>query len=1162
MKKALLIALGTFIFLLFLRETYASPNWLVGWSYRVPIRITERSGNNLTDYPLLIILNTRKLLEGEAIYELPIYVSSNGTALANYSVRIEITDPNILWKIMPDGRDIRIFNKSTNNPYLDTDGLLPFWIQEIIPYERIILWVKVPNIPASGRVTLYMYYGNSSAISVASSSCDSFFVFCDDFRKATSINTSKWVISMGSPNDKIEIRNGFLYIYSDRSSPVKTIQTKNPITLTNAVIEYSFLFRLHYSNNNLGLGIMNSNQSDGVGYWPFVHSNGRINIYRRSSGSWSLLQSTGSFSFGIWYNARIVKTGNSYTFYLNNQQVGNTHTVSTGDTFYLIAPRIWNENTADNGVILIRYIFVRPYSPTEPSVSFGSERIVAQISPGKKIRSDCGDIRFTDSDGLTILPHYIATNITEYYSLSYSWSVLGCNSTTTYIRVKIPFIEAYSNKTIYMYYGNPIAEYNASLLEFFTDFVEVPFYLPMGSEMHSCVPYGVFAFCFGGYAYDPSVTSRSLDLIYKINLITGQATDLSARLPSARYGLSCVPYEDSIFCFGGQDSSGYLSSIIKYNITTNRVFVMSATLPFGWVDLRCFPYSDAVYCLGGKNSSGYVRAIVKYNITTNTVSVLNVTLPVSLGSASSCSIYKDAIFCFAGTQILEYNITTNSIRNISNLPFSVSTRSCAPYVDSIFCIGGDYNSRVVGYNFSKDEPVVMNSKIWETSHNPSCIPFVDSIFCFGGRRSGPVSFSAPYVWKYGLKFVNPEPIYYFESETEVKTHILSVNPSLFSTHQGKLFNLSVSIKILDPSVNVVSVNVSCPSGFVCTPTHFTVYSNSTVNITILVPYSTLPGRYIVEIISGDNLQYYKASSVDIYVLRVANITALSVLNSSWNPFRYLVNVTSVDPFRLVVIANGSIAHDQIYTAGNHSLNLTYPFRTNVTSTTVNLSAFIYINDTLIDSRNITFTLNIPSTFRLNLSVHWLVPSGSYNVIIKDAYHSDHIITYTYQTASLTVTNLQVYYDRYIIEIIPSDNRYVVFPSREFNVSIPTTIIAYILSGYPRIPFLSAVRRYIYIVNATALNRSFTYILVPINESRIHPSGLNVYFTNETSVLNSTFLGFFNNTAIYNVTLPSSTGLHTIFVNIGPEFYRADLQYDIVRSQTRTLSELQTIFNDW
>jgi hypothetical protein len=68
------------------------------------------------------------------------------------------------------------------------------------------------------------------------------------------------------------------------------------------------------------------------------------------------------------------------------------------------------------------------------------------------MRSDCGDIRFTDSDGTTLLNYWIEGL---------------CNSQNTRIWVKVN-ISASSTKTIYLYYGNPSAN---SLSNFDNTFV-------------------------------------------------------------------------------------------------------------------------------------------------------------------------------------------------------------------------------------------------------------------------------------------------------------------------------------------------------------------------------------------------------------------------------------------------------------------------------------------------------------------------------------------------------------------------------------------------------------------------------------------------------------------------------------------------------------------
>ena len=70
------------------------------------------------------------------------------------------------------------------------------------------------------------------------------------------------------------------------------------------------------------------------------------------------------------------------------------------------------------------------------------------ISNGK-MRSDCGDIRFADKDGL-LIPHTLDS---------------GCNTSSTIIWVKIN-VDANESKNIYLYYGNSTATHsnNASLV--------------------------------------------------------------------------------------------------------------------------------------------------------------------------------------------------------------------------------------------------------------------------------------------------------------------------------------------------------------------------------------------------------------------------------------------------------------------------------------------------------------------------------------------------------------------------------------------------------------------------------------------------------------------------------------------------------------------------
>jgi len=79
------------------------------------------------------------------------------------------------------------------------------------------------------------------------------------------------------------------------------------------------------------------------------------------------------------------------------------------------------------------------------------------ISAGK-IRSDCGDIRFKDSDKTTELDYWIES---------------GCDSASTKIWIRVPSIPASSAKKIYLYYGNLSATFKSNksaLYDFYDEF--------------------------------------------------------------------------------------------------------------------------------------------------------------------------------------------------------------------------------------------------------------------------------------------------------------------------------------------------------------------------------------------------------------------------------------------------------------------------------------------------------------------------------------------------------------------------------------------------------------------------------------------------------------------------------------------------------------------
>ena len=105
-------------------STYYSFPSFSDWQYYKPIRITERTGGDLVDYTVRIVLDS-----------------------TNFDFS----------RAKSDGSDIR---------FLDSDNttLLDYWIEKWDPVsQEAIVWVKIPLLPGGATKTIYMLYGNPAA---------------------------------------------------------------------------------------------------------------------------------------------------------------------------------------------------------------------------------------------------------------------------------------------------------------------------------------------------------------------------------------------------------------------------------------------------------------------------------------------------------------------------------------------------------------------------------------------------------------------------------------------------------------------------------------------------------------------------------------------------------------------------------------------------------------------------------------------------------------------------------------------------------------------------------------------------------------------------------------------------------------------------------------
>jgi hypothetical protein len=172
---------------------------------------------------------------------------------------------------------------------------------------------------------------------------------------------------------------------------------------------------------------------------------------------------------------RVVGTDVTYTSGILNVGLQTQSAVSSGTTGFIVD-----------------WIRVRRYFPIEPTIIIGTEETLnsirseimrwqykrpitinntrnpnslmdyqilidldtASLISSGKMSSNCKDIRFTDSDEVTLLNYWIES---------------GCNSANTKVWVEVPRIPANSTKTIYLLYGNPNAESLSEWMNIFPD---------------------------------------------------------------------------------------------------------------------------------------------------------------------------------------------------------------------------------------------------------------------------------------------------------------------------------------------------------------------------------------------------------------------------------------------------------------------------------------------------------------------------------------------------------------------------------------------------------------------------------------------------------------------------------------------------------------------
>ncbi len=270
---------------------------------------------------------------------------TSGTTLTNYSTLMYIPYTS---GMNADFSDLRFTNSAQ-----DTE--LGYWIDNYTASTDAYVWVKVPTLLASSVTNIYMYYGNSGA--VTTSNIGNAFLFGDDF---SSGSLSNWVVASGKTSLVISstyVRDGSYsaekidgqadamehsysssgnvelggWFYDDLSS---TVGTEADIIGTNL--------------GNVALGGL---YDSGTYYGYRFGGTNYVSSVKRTIG---------------WHKIQVKLTSTNSYIYLDGVQIGSSTLVGGGD---LIIGDYWG--TPQN--VWFDDMYVRPYASSDPTYTIGSE---------------------------------------------------------------------------------------------------------------------------------------------------------------------------------------------------------------------------------------------------------------------------------------------------------------------------------------------------------------------------------------------------------------------------------------------------------------------------------------------------------------------------------------------------------------------------------------------------------------------------------------------------------------------------------------------------------------------------------------------------------------------------------------------------------------------
>jgi len=334
---------------------------------------------------MAILYFTLNILAAPVIYSStpPIWISekyiraitidntANSNTLSNYPILLTIDTTSLVsaGKMRSDCGDVR---------FLDSDVAtqLSYWVETgTCNTASTRIWVKVPSIPGGAKKTIYMVYGNQSLASQSDGS--KVFIFFQDFMSPPPSYVTiggSWTLNTEYPG----------YMCGGTASTDNWLYWNLTSILgyslgRNVAIGVKFQMGSKYSGFGSFYGSAGGGVNSIYGYYV-EYLTGTSYIYKRSGSSYTATSMGFGLTTGTWYRAEIQFTSSSVIIVTEGKSTF-TYSDTTYTTVYL-GLRQYDKYCFD-------WVYIRPYSSPEPSVTIGNEYNIVKVAGGNYAVLSC-----------------------------------------------------------------------------------------------------------------------------------------------------------------------------------------------------------------------------------------------------------------------------------------------------------------------------------------------------------------------------------------------------------------------------------------------------------------------------------------------------------------------------------------------------------------------------------------------------------------------------------------------------------------------------------------------------------------------------------------------------------------------------------------------------